>query len=259
MRIALPLLAVALSGCLTGFSNVPDDFSWDDADLDGIPDAFEERIAADCWVHDRTCKELGIEPPTVGVRDLIVVELSHSGHDARLDDASWAALETELDAVGIRFQRADLGTRDDLSSDDQYAETSDFFAGFAWFLSVAHEPEHPDHLGYQEGIWIGLADPGPRASQTATLLHEVYHALLGPLDEAHSACEDEEFGGVTHSGDDTSVLYVDADCEPVERPASLAFTAAERREVTARPIDALWVHNHACWWGQGEVAGTPCA
>ena len=49
-------------------------FQWEDTDLDGIPDDYEERLANDCWILNFTCTELQVSPPEVGVRDLIIIE-----------------------------------------------------------------------------------------------------------------------------------------------------------------------------------------
>lgn len=254
-----PLFLLAfLAGCLYLPPGTPTGFEWEDTDLDGIPDDYEERIASDCWVLNYTCTELQVEPPEVGVRDFVIIEHSQTGHTSRLSEDSWDTLEGQLSRGSIRFQRADLGQRDDLDPEDQFEEGTEFFDGFAWYITLRHEPEHDEYLGYQQGVWIGLNDEGTSDSQTSTLLHEVFHAILGPLNGAHSTCDDEDAGGETHSDDENSVLYVDGDCEPADPPQAWAWTDREMEELLNEPIDAFWHHNHACWWRQGLIEGTPC-
>ena len=122
--LAALLLAPLLAGCI----DLGDSFmpglrervapigEGEDTDLDGIPDVVEVYRQSHCVIANVTCEELGITPPTVGTRDLIVAHF-HSGRDLagyRVRDASWDHLETELADQGITLQVAQLGVRNDI-------------------------------------------------------------------------------------------------------------------------------------------------
>lgn len=225
-----------------------------DSDADGIPDARERALADACEIAGRPCAELGIEAPTVGVRDLVVVQVGRSGHerDWRYGDDVWESATSELANLSIALQVADVGRRDDIDVRAGWENPAN--DGRFWHLWVLYEDpatvETQEMSGTQEYDLITLAERGDPAEERATLLHELYHALLGDLDGGHSACADKEVGGPGHSADETSVLYTSPDCETGEAE-NFRLAPAELRELREDPFDVLTEMNGPGW------AGTP--
>lgn len=258
------LLAASLAGCT---APVPEGFSWEDTDLDGIPDDIEEHLATDCSVFGRRCIDAGLQPPTVGQRDLIIVEISRSGEGEnwRLSSEVWRVFNDEMAALNVSVQRTDLGLRDDLDAfavTTVGATTRDFWDDFAWAHVLAYDEEQQEFYGENQGSWVVMADHESIESQTVTLLHEFYHVMLGPLDnpEYHSQCPSEIDGGAFHSNEPDSLLFVDAQCNGQDDLSLRSMTEAERAEFAVRPIDSLAWLNHPCWWQESEDdETTPCA
>ncbi len=260
-------LAVALSGCMSDCVDC-DDFesrgepadngdvsaSDHDSDLDGIPDAREADIASDCHIHGRTCASLGIQGPQVGVRDYVLVQYSRSGPDQdwRLSDWVWSEFDREMQERGIAYQVADLGLADDLDVVADWDDPAN--EGRFWVTYMGFDAAEEESAGWNEYNHImiqKLTDVSGHELEREhrmTLLHEVYHSLLGDLDATWSTCNDEEAGGRGHSNDPRSILYVDADCESQLDLDKFDLGPAEDAELAARAFENIALMNHPSWW-----------
>lgn len=221
-----------------------------DSDRDGILDARERALAADCTVGGRSCADLGIKAPTVGVRDLVFVQLGRSGtmQDWRYPAAVWASVVEELANLSIVVQVADVGSRDDINVSSSWEDPSN--DGKFWHLWVIYNDPATavaeGSAGTQLYDLVTLAERGDVVEERATILHESYHALLGSLDGGRSLCTDEEVGGPSHSGDEGSVLYTSPDCETNEGSV-FRLGESELRELREQPFAALAEMNEPGW------------
>jgi hypothetical protein len=221
-----------------------------DTDKDGILDAWERELASACTIAGRACVELGIQPPTVGVRDYILIQFGRSGpeQDWRLPHDVVADAVAELAREGLAAQVADLGRRDDIDIRALWDDPAN--EGKFWFSWMTFDKPDDQTAGTAEYNWIEIKDRSSPAQQRLTLLHEISHSILGDLNENWSLCPDEETGGKAHSNDAQSVLYVSADCESQDDEARYRLGHLERTELRSEPLENLRLMNEPGFWAQ---------
>lgn len=217
-----------------------------DDDLDGIPDTLERDLTTSCMIAGRTCAELGVERPEVGTRDYVLVQFGRSGADQdwRLPDDIWADFHERSAAHGWRVQVADLGMRDDLDVRASWSDAAN--DGRFWFTWLTYDAPSEDTAGWNELNWINLHLDDDPFELLQTLLHEVYHYVLGDLQGGHPRCADDEVGGAAHSDDRASILYVASDCD-TEGVYSLALGQHELAPLDDNPFANLHAMNHEGW------------
>lgn len=227
-----------------------------DIDLDGIPDALETSLKTECMIAGRPCSELGIQPPVVGQRDIVLVQVGRSGVEQnwRLPASVWASAGREVGSHGIHMQVADLGVRDDINVSATWEDTTN--AGRYWFLWVVYDDPAKgvttETSGSQLYDLITLMERADDAEMLATILHETYHAMMGNLTSPHSQCADEEVGGPGHSDDPESVLYTSPECESNDG-SKFRLGASEAQELKGKPFDVFVEMNAEGWFGTTEA------
>lgn len=224
-----------------------------DIDLDGIPDGTERALATRCEIAGATCASLGVAPPVVGHRDLVLVQFGRSGveRDWRLPERVWAQAKVELAEHAFHVQVADLGRRDDIQVEARWEDSS--LASRYWHLWVVYDDPakavSEETAGSQKYDLITIQDRENDTEMLATILHETYHALLGELDSGRSACADPEVGGPGHSSDSGSVLYTSPGCETNDGSV-YRLGRAETEELRTQPASVLREMNAPEWFGE---------
>lgn len=236
------IVTLLLAGCVGIFS----ESSFVDDDLDGIPDPLERELSETCVIAGRTCEELGVTPPTTGERDYILVQFSRSGpsQDWRLPENVWDEFRQQFDVADARVQTVELGLRDDIDVKISWEDSAN--EGRSWFTWLTYDGPSEDTAGWNDMNWINLHAEDDPEELLQTLLHEVYHSMLGDLSGNHSLCPDEEVGGIAHSNDPASILYVPQDCD-TDDVTSITLGASEMAELTGEPFENLWTMNHPDW------------
>lgn len=221
-----------------------------DSDRDGIPDGLEQSLGTNCRLAGLTCAELGIQPPSIGARDLILVQVGRSGTEQnwRLRAAVWESTKMELANHSLAVQVIDVGIRDDINVSRAWTNPTN--AGGYWVHWIFYDDPATaiaaGSAGMQLYDLITLAERDSVTEERATILHEVYHALLGSLRTHRSACVNEEIGGPGHSGDAESVLYTSPDCDTNEGKF-FRLSAAEAEQLRDEPFAALQEMNTPEW------------
>lgn len=213
-------------------------------DLDGIPDALERSLATRCEIVGRSCADLGIEPPEPGYRDYVLVQVSRPGADQawRLPQGVWDAFHEEVAQHGWRVQVADLGLRADVDVRKTWDDGAN--EGRFWFAWMTYDAASPDTAGTNHYNWINMHLESDETELLQTLLHEVYHSVLGDLRAQQSRCPQEEVGGPGHSDDPASILYVPEDCD-TEKVTSIKLGSGELAEMREEPFENLRLMNEA--------------